>query len=60
MDPKKIMTLNIPVEQKSVLLELNIEINRLISFVRNSNELGKKPYPDLVEISESKTNSIME
>jgi hypothetical protein len=55
MDPKKIMALNISMDQKSVMLEMNTEINRLISFVRNFNELGKKGYPDLVDVSESPT-----
>ena len=37
-----------------VLKEMNNEINRLISFAKNSNTFGSKIFPDLVEISSDK------
>lgn len=53
MDPKKIMMLNnITNEEKAVLLEMNNELNRLIAFVRNFNNLnGERSFDDLITIS---------
>jgi len=37
-----------------VLREMNEELNRLVSFAKNSNTFGQKIYPDLVQISDKK------